>query len=113
MNLESSILQNIRLAAAPATLWRNNSGAYIKDGFFVRYGVASPGGSDLIGFTPVKITMRHVGHTLSVFTAIEVKTKTGRPTLEQQNFLDVVRRAGGIAGIARSVAEAQAIIRGF
>lgn len=105
MNLESSILNSIRLAASPATLWRNNSGAYMKDGFFVRYGVASPGGSDLIGFTP--------RNGIAVFTAIEVKTRTGKPTPEQQNFLNVIRRAGGIAGIARSPAEAQALIRGY
>ena len=105
MNLESSILQNIRLAAAPATLWRNNSGAYMKDGFFVRYGVASPGGSDLIGFTP--------RNGIAVFTTIEVKTKTGRISPEQQNFIDVIRRAGGIAGVARSPEEARKIIRGY
>ncbi len=105
MNLESSILNSIRLAASPATLWRNNSGAYMKDGFFVRYGVASPGGSDLIGFTPID--------GRAIFTAIEVKTKTGRVTPEQQNFIDVIRRAGGIAGIARSPEEARGIIRGF
>ena len=113
MNLESSILQNIRLAAAPSILWRNNSGAYMKDGFFVRYGVASPGGSDLIGFTPVKITVCHVGRTLPVFSAIEVKTATGRISDAQQNFIDVIRRNGGIAGIARTVAEAKALLHGI
>ena len=105
MNLESSILNSIRLAAAPATLWRNNSGAYMKDGFFVRYGVASPGGSDLIGFTP--------RNGIAVFTAIEVKTQTGKISAQQQNFIDVIRRAGGIAGVARSPEEAKRLIRGF
>ena len=105
MNLESSILQNIRLAAAPAILWRNNSGSYMKDGYFIRYGVGQPGGSDLIGFTP--------RNGIAVFNAIEVKTKTGRISPEQQNFIDVIRRNGGIAGVARTVAEAQALLRGI
>lgn len=106
MNLESSIQNSIRLAASPAILWRNNCGAYMdKNGIFVRYGIASPGGSDLIGFTPVG--------GKAIFTAIEVKTKTGHITPSQQNFIDVVRAAGGLAGIARSAADAQKIIRGL
>lgn len=106
MNLESSIQNSIRLAASPSILFRNNCGAYSdKNGIFVRYGVASPGGSDLIGWTP--------RGGLAVFTAIEVKTTTGRTTPAQQNFIDVVRAAGGIAGVARSAAEAQRIIRGY
>lgn len=113
MNLESSILQNIRLAAAPSVLWRNNSGSYMKDGYFIRYGVGQPGGSDLIGFTPRLIGEGDVGTELPIFTAIEVKTKTGRISPEQQNFIDVIRRAGGIAGVARSPEEARKIIRGY
>ena len=105
MNLETSIVQQIRLAAAPSILWRNNSGSYMKDGYFIRYGVGHPGGSDLIGFTP--------RNGIAVFTAIEVKTKTGRISPEQQNFIDVIRRAGGIAGVARSAAEAKKLIRGY
>ena len=105
MNLESSILQNIRLAASPSVLWRNNSGSYMKDGYFIRYGVGRPGGSDLIGFTPV--------NGRAIFTAIEVKTKTGRISDAQQNFIDVIRRNGGIAGVARTVAEAKALLRGI
>lgn len=99
MNLESSILAQIRLAAAPVTLWRNQSGAYMKDGFFIRYGVGQPGGSDLIGITPK-----------GRFVAIEVKTATGRISPDQQNFIDFVRRNGGIAGVARSVADYKRII---
>ena len=105
MNLESSILQQIRLAAAPAVLFRNNSGSYMKDGYFIRYGVGQPGGSDLIGWT--------TRNGIAVFTAIEVKTATGRVSPEQENFINVVRRAGGIAGIARSVEDARRIIRGL
>lgn len=105
MNFETSILQQIRLAASPSVLWRNNSGSYMKDGFFIRYGVGQPGGSDLIGFTPIG--------GKAIFTAIEVKTAKGTISDAQQNFINVIRRAGGIAGIARSVAEAQALIRGY
>ena len=113
MNLESSILQNIRLAASPATVWRNQCGAAMQGDHLIRYGIGNPGGSDLIGLVPVKITMRHVGHTLPVFSAIEVKTAAGRISDAQQNFIDVIRRNGGIAGVARTVAEATALLRGI
>jgi hypothetical protein len=47
-----------------------------------------------------------VGQQVAVFTSIEVKTATGRLRPEQQQWLDAVQAAGGIAGVARSVDEA-------
>jgi hypothetical protein len=52
-----------------------------------------------------------VGHQLAVFTSIEVKTPTGRIRPEQQAWLDTVQTAGGIAGIARSIRDANEILR--
>ena len=69
----------------------------------VRYGLCV-GSSDLIGWTCVG---EH-----AVFTAIEVKASRGRVTDEQATFLMAVERAGGRAGVARSVEDAQAILRG-
>lgn len=60
------------------------------------------GSSDLIGYT--------VRDGAAVFTAVEVKTKTGRATAEQRNFIEVVGQAGGIAGVVRSVEDAQALL---
>lgn len=57
------------------------------------------GSADLIGFT-----------SSGKFLAIEVKTETGRATPEQLNFLETVRRFGGIAGIARSVEDAKGLL---
>lgn len=61
------------------------------------------GGSDLIGWT------QHDG--LGIFTALEVKTETGRIRPEQQVFIDQVRAAGGIAGIVRSEDEAVELLK--
>lgn len=113
MNLESSILQSIRLASAPSVLWRNQCGAYIKDDYFIRYGIANPGGSDLIGITPIRILPQHLGRIIGVFTAAEVKTDTGKPTAAQLNFIDAVIRLGGIAGVVRSPRQFKALIRDF
>lgn len=44
------------------------------------------------------------------FGAIEVKTKTGRPSAEQVKFIDAVTAAGGRAGIARNTQDALNII---
>lgn len=56
------------------------------------------GSSDLIGYT--------VRDGVAVFSAVEVKTATGRVTPEQQQFISVVQAAGGVAGVARSIEDA-------
>jgi len=83
-------------------IFRNNVGmAWGKDGRPIRFGLAK-GSSDLIGWTEID--------GVAVFTAVEVKTKKGKPTEAQLNFIEVVRRSGGIAGIARSDDEAEEMI---
>jgi hypothetical protein len=68
--------------------------------------LAAEGVSDLIGWT----TPSH-GETLAIFTAIEVKDR-GKPTAEQLAFISMVLKAGGRAGVARSVEDARAILAG-
>lgn len=60
------------------------------------------GMSDLTGWT--------VKDGVAVFTAIEVKTETGRVSPEQRAFIDTVQQAGGIAGVARSVDDAARLL---
>ena len=62
-----------------------------------------PGTSDLIGWTPVKITPDMVGLTLAIFTASEVKSPYGRLTTQQKNYIEAVQLAGGIAVCAKSI----------
>ncbi len=114
-NAETDLQQRIRLSIGQLPhirLWRNNSGKLPdpRTGRWVQFGVASPGGSDLIGYRSVTITPDMVGSTVAVFTAIEVKTATGRATPAQRHFIDHIRRAGGIAAIVRSAAEAQRML---
>lgn len=63
--------------------------------------LAAPGVSDLIGWTEG-----------GRFVAVEVKGPRGRVTDEQAAFIDLVRRSGGLAGVARSVADARAVLEG-
>jgi hypothetical protein len=109
---EQAIQQQIRLACGrgPVRLWRNNTGCLQdKTGRTVRFGLA-PGSSDLIGLRQVTIGPEHVGKTLAVFSAIEVKAERGRASPEQLQFLHVVQNLGGLGGIARSVEDAQQIL---
>ena len=111
---EQAIQQRIRLACSrgPVRLWRNNTGAMRDErGQLVRFGLC-PGSADLIGYRSITIGPEHLGQRVAVFTAVEVKAPTGRPTTEQLAFLDHIRAAGGLAGIARSVPEAEAILGG-
>lgn len=110
---ERNIQQDIRLALSKngSKIFRNNCGGF-KDqtGRWVTFGVANPGGSDLIGWTPVTITPDMVGKKIAVFTAIEVKSASGKIRPEQTNFIDRVKIDGGMAGVARSTDDALQII---
>jgi hypothetical protein len=109
---EQRIQQEIRLACSrgPVRLWRNNVGRLLdQQGRMVTFGLC-PGSADLIGYSTVTITPEMVGQAVAVFAAVEVKTPTGRVRPEQTAWLDHVTAAGGLAGIARSVEEAQRIL---
>ena len=93
-------------------LFRNNSGmALMKNGDVVRYGLANPGGSDLIGWMPHTVTAEDVGRRLAIFAAVEGKWGTTRTTEAQKAFLDVVGRAGGIAIVGKHPDEILRILK--
>ncbi len=109
---EQQIQQEIRIACSTGDtrLFRNNTGT-LRDqhGRPVQFGLCK-GSADLIGWRTVTVTPDMVGTQVAVFLSIEVKTPTGRLRPEQQQWLDVVQAAGGIAGVARSVEDALRIV---
>lgn len=114
MNAETDLQQRIRLALGThpeARLFRNQVGSLPdpRTGRLVTFGLAR-GSADLIGWRTIVITPDMVGQRIAVFTSIEVKTPRGRLTPEQHNWLLAVQAAGGIAGVARSVADALGLI---
>jgi hypothetical protein len=110
---ESEIQHSIRLGVGSGygiAIWRNNVGTAIqRDGSHVRYGLCK-GSSDLIGIKPLIITETHLGLTIGQFCAVEVKSDRGRLAKEQEAFIRLVNSKGGIAGTARSVEEAKALL---
>jgi hypothetical protein len=113
-NAETTLQQQIRLALGTnpdARIFRNQVGSLPdpRTGRLVTFGLAR-GSADLIGWRTVTITQAMVGTRLAVFTSIEVKTATGGLRPEQQQWIHAVTQAGGIAGIARSVTDAQALL---
>jgi len=92
---------------------RNNSGmAFHKDGSVVQYGLFHPGGADLIGWIPHRVTSADVGRVIAIFAAIECKTAKQRLTEEQERFLTIVSRAGGIATWGRDLPTIMGKLRG-
>jgi hypothetical protein len=113
-NAETTLQQQIRLALGThrdARIFRNQVGSLPdpRTGRLVTFGLAR-GSADLIGWRTITVTSAMVGTRLAIFTSIEVKTPTGRVRPEQQAWLEAVTHAGGLAGIARSVTDAQALL---
>lgn len=135
---ESAIQNQTRLLAAQvfnSAMYRNNVGAGVIVNEYgveshVRWGLANDSkalnkvvkSSDLIGVTPVVIQQHHVGQTVGVFTALELKHQgwtfpnpTNKKEYDracaQQKFIDIVRNAGGFAGFVTQPHDIFGIIR--
>ena len=110
---EAGVQSAIRLAlgSSPGVkVFRNNVGQYrTEDGRVIRYGLL-PGSGDLIGWRSVLITPDMVGQRIAQFVSVEVKTPKGTVRPEQQVWADNVRKAGGIAVIARSVEDVKFLV---
>lgn len=114
-----------KLSRGDTRLWRNNTG----DGWVGKVIHREPGSitlehprvlhaglcngsSDLIGLRTIVITQEMVGRKVAVFTGIEAKLGSGRESEDQAAFRQFICRAGGLAGVAYTVEEAEAILRG-
>ena len=97
----------LRLSKSNDTrVFRNQVGTYkLDDGRVLRSGLAV-GSADLIGWQSVTITPEMVGQKIAIFLSVEVKSATGKPSVDQLRWLDAVNKAGGIAIISRSADDA-------
>lgn len=112
---ETTIVTEVRatMSRGDVRLWRNNVGVLQdRTGGFVTYGLC-PGSSDLIGYKSVVITNDMVGMRVAVFCALEGKRdRRTKPTRMQQDFINLVISAGGIAGVFTDVESASQLIHG-
>ena len=134
MKSEETVTKEVKLGLSVSfrcVLSRNNVGAYMdsKSGRQVRYGLMNETklrnskmkSSDEIGWTPVIVTQAMVGHTLSVFTAIEMKKEGYKPSGKaglahynaQKAFCDAVTSHGGISGIVDSREKAVDLVQNW
>ena len=98
-----AIMQLLKRHPRVAQCWRQNSGTFAernRDGS-TRYIRANTqkGMSDIMG-------VLKDGRTL----AIEVKSRVGKMRPGQDEFLQTIRQAGGVAGVCRSVDDAQRLL---
>ena len=112
MSTEKAIQQRVlMLSSESIRLFRNNCGlaTYRSDDgrdMMVKYGVANPGGSDIIGIR----TIIRDGAKIGQFVALEVKEGRRQPTPAQKGFLEVVQSLGGLAAVVRSEEEAKRLL---
>ena len=137
MSLEAHTQQAILLkcSSGPTRLWRNNVGTgwagqamritaanrftigqtlqpgdvVVRQGRPLHAGLCV-GSGDLIGYSTVEVTPEMVGRRVAVFASVEVKAPKGRVSPEQAAFAQHIQQAGGLAGIARSVCDAEKIL---
>lgn len=114
--IQNNIL--VKITGDKIKLWPNDRGlAYIikpkQKPRPIKYGLGPEGASDLIGYTIQTITPDMVGKQVAIFTAIEVKTPTGKIRPAQKSFIEKISLDGGIAFITRSVEAAEQTLADF
>ena len=121
-----------RLGDWKARTFRNNSGAaFDKTGRKISFGLGNTGSKkwldmyrtgDDVGWLPVVITPEMVGHTVAVFVNAEFKKLDFKikpdynPNLReygQNNFNNLVKQSGGIAGFVRKWQDVDEMILNF
>src|SRR5690242_9737335 len=90
-SIQSAILAYLRMKGVPCYK-HQNAGIYREGRYIPSH---TRGVSDIIGCIP----------TSGRFLAIEVKRPGGKLTQEQQQFIDMISGAGGLAFVAHSVEE--------
>ena len=105
--IQSQVQGVLNAKNAPSRVFRNNVGGYhTADGGYIRYGLGV-GSADLIGFVRRIITSDMIGMTLAQFLAVELKTPTGRLSVQQKAWLNLINTSGGLGMVMRSPAEAE------
>lgn len=98
-NVLRAVLSILRLDRRVAWAARMNSGAFVMENRYVRFGAR--GLPDIIGYT-----------TEGRFLAIECKRAAGKATKNQREFMEACKKSGCLVGIARNAQDAIDILNG-
>lgn len=118
-NVGTGWIGKVHRVTKPVLVHINNAPIYLSSGDIV---IKDPrplnaglfnGSSDLIGWKTIEVTPEMVGKKLAVFTSIEGKKHNGRISPTQAVWIQNVRNAGGIAGVARTDDEAEMLVNKF
>lgn len=100
-NIDNSVQKFTRL-------FRNNTAVGVAYDFnkkklilpirIIRAGLTK-GSSDLIGWESVIVTQEMVGKRVAIFKAVESKSEKGKLRKEQEKFLNIVKKFGGIVEV--------------
>ena len=105
--LECELVRDVLLylRARGFLAWRNNTGAVAEEASgnskrrFIRYG--APGSGDVFGILPG-----------GRFISVECKVRGRKPTVAQQDWMECIRAAGGVAGVVHDLQELAQLIKG-
>jgi hypothetical protein len=112
----------ITLSNGPARLYRLNAGVAWAGSIIERTArrlvlldyhpvrLAPEGFSDIDGWLTRTITPDMVGTQIAQWVSIETKFGRNKATPVQRSFIDMVKTAGGLSGVAYSVDDARKII---
>ena len=93
-HIQKQILDYLRFRGIPC--WKHQDDSIRKpDGSYIP--THTRGVSDIIGCIP----------KTGRFLALEVKRPGGKPTPEQQQFIDTINQAGGLAFVAHNIEDVQ------
>lgn len=128
---KASQLVHLRASAWGAKLFRNNSGVLPNpDGVPIRFGLGNTSkkinaklkSPDLLGWRTVTITPEMVGKQVAVVMGVEAKSKDFKHResyseksreYAQNAFLQLIIKAGGIAGFAATEVDVDRILNEF
>lgn len=102
----------------PLTLFKILSAEIRKKFRRLKFGLIK-GSGDLIGWKSITVTPEMVGKKVAVFVSLETKREKFKPNRNndhyerQATWAQNVLKAGGIAGFAKSVDDAESILNSF
>ena len=97
------------LAAVHVTAFRCNTGAVKIENRFIQFGV--PGFADILALATMRGTFKGFPCSWTAPVFIEVKSATGRQSVEQKSFERQVKDAGAEYVLVRSVEDMEAFLK--